>query len=119
MPSSCITKMDKEKYEKSGYVSFRVRDPSLFKGDAIRIPEWGRKVADSVSKGSYVVQGQLKGSSEWRVQSIRLKAGNKSDETLRSEARSIAQKLCACEDTEYEIERCRHENYLKRKNRGK
>jgi hypothetical protein len=103
---SCIRKIDKEKYARSGYASFRIRDPELFTKEMKR-PRWARIVA-------YVVQGKLK-TGEWAVQSIRIFIGNRTDEQLFKYAREIAEKLCACEDTVNERRACQRRNYTRRK----
>jgi hypothetical protein len=99
---SCIRKIDKEKYARSGYASFRIRDPELFTKEMKR-PRWARIVAESVVKNAYVVQ------------SIRIFIGNRTDEQLFKYAREIAEKLCACEDTVNERRACQRRNYTRRK----
>jgi hypothetical protein len=64
----------------------RVRDPNLF--TTCRTPEWARRVAESISKGSKVVTCKLK-NGEWKVQTILIKK----ERHTKSDARRLSQRI--------------------------
>lgn len=69
----------------------RFNDPDKF--DAIRTPDWAAEASSSVSEGSEVRMGKLKGEDDWQVQSvlIRKEAGN--EDKAREQAEEIVRKL--------------------------
>lgn len=74
--------------------AFRINDPSKYV--KIRTPQWGRTVAESVSKGAYIVAG-MKKNGDWDIQSVRIKRAGKSIDEAKVLAEKIIEKLNACE----------------------
>ena len=57
---------------------FRVRFKSPYPFVACRVPEWGRKAAQSISKGAKVTTCRNK-AGQWKVQSVMIAKGHGKD----------------------------------------
>ena len=72
------------------YIHVRFRDPDRF--DDIRTPDWAKNPAESVSEGSEVRTGRVKGSDDWGVASVLIEK-HVGEETAREQAREIVKKI--------------------------
>jgi hypothetical protein len=83
--------MEPEKVEaEDRYFHVRFNDPEKY--NVIRTPDWADNVSDSVSEGSEVRMGKLKGEDDWEIQAVLINK-NAGREKAVEQARKIVEKI--------------------------
>jgi len=75
----------------SKYYRIRQRSPHQF--TRFRTPAWGSRVASSITKGSKLVTGKVRGKDEWRIQTILIPKRGKTASKAVSLASRIRKKV--------------------------
>lgn len=82
---------DVEMVETEGdYIHVRFRDPDRY--DEIRTPDWADEPAQSVSEGSQVRTGKVRGEDDWEVTSVLIDK-RVGEEKATEQAREIVAKI--------------------------
>ncbi|GAB3666948.1 hypothetical protein [Halopiger thermotolerans] len=72
------------------YIHVRFRDPDRY--DEIRTPDWAEEPAASISTGSEVRTGRVKGEEDWEITSVLIQK-NVGEDKAKEQAKEIVEKI--------------------------